>query len=201
MNHQKPEKSAGGMSYRTLQGIETTLITHYLDYNDKKPLSIVFEKNKKYYMASADKTIARLELAKIRVENSAISSDECQFVLNRISHGLNCMVSIKNRIKNVSSNKELHKITPYKIWHAVKLIPQAAEGYAILISIEEIIFTSDRSESDPVKLKKVKFHLKKGKKIFMCLLNLDENSDFQTAEKSRLKAYEEIETVKEIWDI
>jgi len=152
-------------------------------------------------MASADKTIARLELAKIRVENSVISSDECQFVLNRISHGLNCMVSIKNRIKNVSSNKELHKITPYKIWHAVKLIPQAAEGYAILISIEEIIFTSDRSESDPVKLKKVKFHLKKGKKIFMCLLNLDENSDFQTAEKSRLKAYEEIETVKEIWDI
>lgn len=201
MNHQKPEKSAGGMSYRTLPGIETTLITHYLDHNGKKPLSIVFEKNKQYYVASADKTIARLELAKIRVENSDISHDKCQVVMGRISHGLYCMVCIKNRITNVASNEELHKITPYKIWHAVKLIPQAAEGYAILISIEEVIFTSERPESDPVKLKKVKFHLKKAEKIFLCLLNLDENSDFQAAEKSRLKAYEEIKIVKEIWDI
>ncbi|WP_321421403.1 hypothetical protein [uncultured Methanobacterium sp.] len=201
MNHQKPEKNAGGMSYRTLPGIETTLITHYLDYTDKKPLSIVFEKNKEYYMASADKTIARLELAKSRVENSAISYDECQFVMKRISHGLNCMLYIKNRIKNVSSSEELHRITPYKIWHAVKLIPQAAEGYTILISIEEIIFTSERLKSDRVKLKNVKFHLKKAKKIFMSLLVLDENSDFQTAEKSRLKAYEEIKTVEERGDI
>ncbi len=200
MNHQKSEKIAGGMSYRTLPGIEITLITHYLDYNDKEPLSIVFEKNRQYYMASADKTIARLELAKIRVENSGIPYDEYRFVMGRISHGFDCMECIKNRIKNVSSNEELHKITPYKIWHAVKLIPQAAEGYVILISIQELIFTSNGSES-AVKLKKVKFHLKKAEKIFMCLLNLDENSDFQSAEKSRLKAYEEIKTVQEICDI
>jgi len=201
MNHQKPEKNAGGMSYRTLPGIETTLITHYLDYTDKKPLFAVFEKNKEYYMASADKTIARLELAKIRVQNSNISYDEYPVVMERISHGLDSMECIKNRIKNVSGNEEVHKVTPYKIWHAVKLIPQAAEGYAILISIQKLIFTSDRSKSDHVKLKKVKFHLKKAEKIFLCLLNLNENSDFQAAEKSRLKAYEEIKIVKEIWDI
>lgn len=152
-------------------------------------------------MVSADKTIARLELAETRVKNSNISYNECQIVMGRISHGLNCMKCIKSRINQVTSNEELHTITPYKIWHAVKLIPQAAEGYAILASIESVIFTSDRPESDHVKFKKVKFHVENVKKIFLFLLNLDESSDFQAAENSRLKAYEEIKMLQEIGDI
>jgi|GEM_PF-1063770 len=195
MNHPEKEKNAGGMSYRTLPGIETILITQYLDHHDKKPLYLVSEKNKKYYMASADKTIARLELTKIRVENSDISSDECQVVMDRISHGLNCMEYIKNRVRNVASNEELHKITPYKLWHAVKLIPSAAEGYAVTASIENDIFRDKRPESnhDP---EKIKTHLENVKTIFLHLLNLDESSDFAAAEKSRLKAYKDIEIVQ-----
>ncbi len=195
MNHPEKEKNAGGMTYRTLPGIETTLITQYLDRHDKKPLYIVSEKNKKYYMASADKTIARLELAKIRVENSDISWDEYQVVMERISHGLDCMERIKNRVKNVASNGELHKLTPYKLWHAVKLIPSAAEGYAVTASIENALFRDKRPESNP-DLEKIKTHLDNAKTIFSHLLNLDESTDFTAAEKSRLKAYKEIKIVQ-----
>jgi len=197
MNHPEKEKNAGGMTYRTLPGIETTLITQYLDHHDRKTISAVSEKNKKYYMASADKTIARLELAKIRVENSDISSDECQVVMGRISHGLDCMECIKNRVKNVASNEELHKITPYKLWHAVKLIPSAAEGYAVTASIENVIFRAKIPESNP-DLEKIRTHLDNAKTIFLHLLNLDENSDFASAENSRLKAYKDIEIVQNL---
>lgn len=194
MIHQEREKNAGGMSYRTLLEIETTLITHYLDSNDYG--SAIFEKNKEYYLASADKTIARLDLAKIRVENSDMPSLRYQFVMSRINHGLHGMGNLKTQIKHAHDNEELQQATPYKMWHAVKLIPSAAEGCAILSSLEKTI--RNKLHESNQKLKEDKTHLENAKKIFSYLLNLDENSNFVMAEKYRLKAYEEMEMVQKI---
>jgi hypothetical protein len=195
MTHQEMEKNAGGMSYRTLPEIETSLITQYLDSNDNE--STIFEKNKKYYLASADKTIARLELAKIRVQNSDMHSDECQLVLDKINNGLHLIECLKNQIKTKNHSEELQKATAYKMWHAVKLIPSSAEGYAILSSLEKTMLNSKGHESKN-KLKTVEIHLKDVKKIFSNLLNLDESSDFAKAEKYHLKAYEKMGLIQKM---
>lgn len=195
MTHQEMEKNAGGMSYRTLPGIETTLIAQYLDSNDNE--STIFEKNKKYYLASADKTIARLELAKIRVQKSDMPSDECQFVLDKINRGLHLIEGLKNQIKHETHNEELQKATHYKMWHAIKLIPSAAEGYAIISSLEKTIFNNNEPESKN-KLKMDEINLKDVKNIFSYLLNLDESSDFAVAEKYHLKAYEKMEIMQKL---
>ncbi len=195
MTGHEMEKNAGGMSYRTLPGIETALITQYLDSNDNE--STIFEKNKKYYLASADKTIARLELAKIRVENSDMPSDECQLVLDKINQGLYLIEGLKNQIKHETHNEELQKATQYKMWHAIKLIPSAAEGYAIISSLEKTIFNKNEQESKN-KLKKIKIDVKDVKNIFSYLLKLDESSDFALAEKYHLKAYEKMEIMQKM---
>jgi hypothetical protein len=195
MTQQEMEKNAGGMSYRTLPRIEKTLITQYLDSNDNE--STIFEKNKKYYLASADKTIARLELAKIRVQNSDMPSDECQLVLDKINQGLHLIEGLKYQIKHETHNEKLQKATHYKIWHAIKLIPSAAEGYAIISSLERNIFNNKKHESKN-KLKKDEIHLKDLKNIFSYLLNLDESSDFAVAEKYHFKAYEKMEIMQKM---
>ena len=65
---QEGENIAGGMSYRTMNGIKTTKIMDYLEGFDDDSSMEILEKNKDYYIASANKTISRLDLAKKRVE-------------------------------------------------------------------------------------------------------------------------------------
>ena len=61
---QEGENIAGGMSYRTMNGIKTTKIMDYLEgYDDDSSMEIL-EKNKDYYIASANKTISRLDSRK-----------------------------------------------------------------------------------------------------------------------------------------
>jgi hypothetical protein len=189
MANLKIERNAGGMSYRTLSKLETILINQYLD--NKNP-SKIFEKNKIYYLTSADKTIARLKLAKIRVDNSDMSHGRRQKVLYRINHGLDSMEYIKERVKNSTDNRELLFETPYKLWHKVKLIPSAAEGCAILSSLENTISSQIPKNQN----KDVNIDLKNTKKIFSYLLNLDESSDFELAEKCLFQAYKELEVFR-----
>ena len=61
---QEGENIAGGMSYRTMNGIKTTKIMDYLEGYDDDSSRKYLNKNKDYYIASANKTISRLELAK-----------------------------------------------------------------------------------------------------------------------------------------
>ncbi|MDD3985318.1 MAG: hypothetical protein PHY59_05420 [Methanobacterium sp.] len=65
---QENENIAGGMSYRTMKGINFKKIEKYLIGNDNNSSTEILEKNKDYYIASANKTIARIELAKKRSE-------------------------------------------------------------------------------------------------------------------------------------
>jgi hypothetical protein len=62
---QETENMADGMSYRTMNGIDTRKIMSYLEDRNKKSSEEIFHKNRDYHIASADKTIVRLELPKL----------------------------------------------------------------------------------------------------------------------------------------
>ena len=53
------EKIAGGMSYRTLNGIDTTVIMEYLEGTNENSSKEILGKNKDYYITSADKIIKK----------------------------------------------------------------------------------------------------------------------------------------------
>jgi hypothetical protein len=61
---QETENMAGVMSYRTMNGIDTSIIMSYLEGTNKNSSTEIFKKNREYYIASANKTISRLELTK-----------------------------------------------------------------------------------------------------------------------------------------
>jgi hypothetical protein len=191
---QELEENAGGMSYHIMKGINTSMFKPYMEGHDKRSSAAILEKNQEYYIASANKTKARLELANIRVKLTEHPDEKSQLPIDRINHGLNWLKILKKEIKNTKNNHELQTVIPYKKWHAVKLIPSAAEGYAISNSIKRIIkqLSNDRSRLSK-KLENAKTHVDRAQEIFLNLLNLDESSNFLAAEKSRVKAYEEIE--------
>ncbi|MGZ7108849.1 MAG: hypothetical protein ACXVHW_07765 [Methanobacterium sp.] len=194
------EKKAGGMSYRIMKGINTSLITPYLEGHDKKSSAAIFEKNQEYYIASANKTISRLELANIRVKYTE-NLYKGQFAMDRINHGLSWLNILITEIKNTTNNLELQAMIPYKKWHAVKLIPSAAEGYAMSNSIKMIIKQLTNNHPKLINAKKIKdaeTHIDNAQVIFLNLLNLDESSNFIAAEKSHLNAYKEIKIAQSI---
>jgi hypothetical protein len=190
------EKKAGGMSYRAL-GSETSALRPYLEGQDKESQSAIFKRNQDYYIASADKTIARLKLAKIRVKCSGISNEKYLLLIGKISNGLNWLEVLKDEIKGAASNQDLQAVISYKKWHAVKLIPRAVEGYAITeingLKIKDINFPKHKL-SHISELEKAKRHNKRAEEIFTDLLNLKECSDFSNAEKILLEGFEEVKT-------
>lgn len=195
------EDSAGGMSYRTMKGIETSSITKYLEGYNKKSSSEIFEKNKEYYIASANKIIARLELTKIRVKNANLSKENNHKLMDKLSNGFKWLATLKKNIKKAKNNSEFQRAISYKKWHSVKLIPSGVEGYIITISIERDInrIRDKLPESiDRKNLKIAETSNENAKMIFLKLLDLDVNSNFKAAEKSRIKAYNE--TI-EAWNI
>jgi len=186
------EDSAGGMSYRTMKGIEASSIMKYIEDHDEKSSTEIFEKNKEYYIASANKTIARLELAKIRAKCAKLSKEDNDMLMDRLSHGLNWLDSLKKNIKGTENNSEFQKTISYKKWHSVKLIPSGVEGYIITTSIERDInkIRDKLPESiDRENLKTAETCNENAKMIFLMLLDLNVDSDFKAAEKSRIKAY------------
>jgi hypothetical protein len=200
MMRPKMEENAGGMSYRTMKGIDTSLLTTYLEGHDKRSSAAILEKNKKYFIASANKTKARLELANLRIMFIENHYDKDQLTIDKINHGLNWLKILKIKIKNTTKNHELETMIPYKKWHAVKLISSAAEGYAISNSIKRDIMELSNQDLKlrNSQLENAVTHLNHAKKIFINLLNLDENSNFNVAEKSRIKAYEELKIAQSI---
>jgi hypothetical protein len=188
------EKIAGGMFYRIMENINTS-ITEYLSGHDEKSSSEILEKNKEYYIASANKILARFELAKVRIENIDTDEKDRHLLSMRLNHGLKWLKNLKKNMKNVSDAHKFPKEVPYKKWHAIKLIPSAAEGYAITSSIEKKLnqINMNQSKDNVTRLKNANFHNKKAKGIFLDLLNLEENSDFKLAEKQLIIGYEEIE--------
>jgi hypothetical protein len=158
--------------------------------NQKNSLEIL-NKNKEYYIASANKTIARLELSKERVENTNILPETANIISDKISSSLYWLEKLKKDIKNVNNKSEIIKKHQYKKWHAVKLLPSAAEGLMIITRIEEQINNSNETINKNL-IENISKHLEKSKTIFLDLLNLGELSDFQKAEILRIEGYNEI---------
>lgn len=187
------EKIAGGMSYRTLNGNNVKNLMEYLEGSDESFSKEILEKNKDYYIASANKTIARLKLAKKRVEYSQIEENCAETIYDRISTAIKWLNELKDKITSVTDRSELLEPNQYKKWHAVKLIPSAAEGIAISLLINrEIACINDKSESsDKILIKNARTHNKKAKSNFIILLNLSEQSNFKEAERLRIEGYSE----------
>ena len=190
---QETENMAGGMSYRTMNGIDTSKIMIYLEGRNKKSSKEIFYKNRDYYIASADKTIARLELTKKRVEYSHLNKNSREMVCNIISNAIIWLNKLKDRINKVSQSFDLLKSSQYKKWHAVKLIPSGAEGLIITTSINGKIVELNKNQSnlDKKLLRSAIAHINKAESIFKYLLNLTKQSDFKEAEKLRIEGYRE----------
>jgi hypothetical protein len=190
---QETENMAGGMSYRTMDGIDTGHIMKYLEGTSENSSKEIFNKNRDYYIASADKTISRLELTKKRVEYGHLNKNFYEMVCNKISNAIIWLNELKEYINKVSKSSDLLKSNQYKRWHAVKLIPSAAEGLIITTTINRKIAELDKSRSDSDKklLRSASTHNNKAESIFKYLLNLTGRSDFKEAEMLRIEGYRE----------
>ena len=190
---QETENTAGGMSYRTMNGIDTSHIMKYLEGTNENSSTEIFNKNRDYYIASANKTISRLELTKKRVEYGHLDSKFREMVCNKISNSIIWLEELKEYIIKVSRSSDLLKSNQYKRWHAVKLIPSAAEGLLITTTINRNIVELNKTQSDLDKklLRSAITHNKKAESIFNYLLNLTSRSDFKEAEMLRIEGYRE----------
>jgi hypothetical protein len=190
---QEGEKVAGGMSYRTMNGIDTTKIMKYLEGSTEESHLEILEKNKDYYVASAKKTISRLKLAKKRVEHGQIDPLHAKMIDDKITSSLKWLEKLKEHVMRVTNISEPLKIGQYKKWHAIKLLPSAAEGIVITSLIKEKIdnFSVNSNEINHKKLENAKIHNDNAEAIFLELLNLSEKSNFKAAERSRIEGYGE----------
>jgi hypothetical protein len=198
---QEYEESAGGMSYRTLRGIDISQIRGYLEGRDEAASAEILEKNKEYYLASADKTISRLELAKIRAKNANLTEEEWNLVDENINKGFDWLNDLKKNIIKVEKESDCLKSISYKKWHSVKLIPSSVEGYVITIAINKKINrikTNLSASAHRMHLRNAEKHNSTSKKIFLELMDLDEYSDLDNAEILRIKAYNEAFSAQDI---
>jgi hypothetical protein len=189
---QENEDIAGGMSYRTFNGIDVCIMEYLEGFNEESS-SEILKKNKNYYITSADKTIARLELAKIRVESGNINEKYAEIIYYKISTSIEWLNELKENVINVSNTSKLLETFQYKKWHAVKMIPSAAEGLLITFLISRKIADIHKNDVsvDENLLKRAKTHNKNAELIFKKLLSLNERSDFNLAERLRIEGYRE----------
>lgn len=198
---QKHEENAGGMTYRTLKGIDTSQIMGYLQGYDEIASAEILEKNKEYYMASVDKTISRLELAKVRAQKSKLSDEDMKIAYEALDNGCKWLNNLKKDIKKAKNNPDFVSNIPYKKWHAIKLIPSSVEGYVIVSSIKTKInrIKSNLSASaHRMHLRSAEKHNETSKKIFLELMSLNESADMDNAEDLRIKAFKEASTAQDI---
>lgn len=197
---QKYEETAGGMAYRTLKGIDTSQIMGYLQGYDELSSAEILEKNKEYYTASVNKTISRLELAKVRAQKSKLSDEDLEIVYGPLNNGLNWLNDLKSEIKK-EKNPDFVSSIPYKRWHAVKLIPSSVEGYIIVSSIKmkiNRIKINLSASAHRMHLRSAEKHNEISKNIFLELMNLDESADMDMSENLRIKAFKEASTAQDI---
>jgi hypothetical protein len=190
---QENENIAGGMSYRTMKGINFNQIEKYLDGSDDISSAEILEKNKIYYIASANKTIARIKLAEKRAEYGLNNTDHVKLINLKISTSLKWLEKLKIDINKFNTNSEFLDVKQYKKWHAVKLLPSAVEGIIITSEIKYKLSNIDSNYSESCKqnIEIVKKHIDTAEIKFLELLNLNERSDFKEAEIIRIYAYNE----------
>lgn len=185
------EKTAGGMSYQTGEGIDYTIISHIFAHDEDSSREIS-RRNKEYYLASAGKTMARLILAETRINQVKMPEKDSNLLEKKIYDGINWLKHLIKDIQNANDLEFLNGVD-YKKWHTIKLIPGHTEGYAASIVLEEELELQGVSNKNG--LKEANLHNEKAKELFMKLLSSDSNTDFKLAEKQRLKAYEELKFV------
>ncbi|MGB7967985.1 MAG: hypothetical protein WCF28_00280 [Methanobacterium sp.] len=114
-------------------------------------------------------------------------------VCNKISNAIIWLNELKEYINKDSKSSDLLKSNQYKRWHAVKLIPSAAEGLIITTTINRKIVELDKAYYDLDKklIRSATTHNKKAESIFKYLLNLTGRSDFKEAEMLRIEGYRE----------
>jgi len=181
-------KFAGGISYQTRKNKDYHNVEHLL--NPEKS-SEIFQKNKEYYLASANKIKARLILAKTRIGNVKLKENEALFLNQKISKGIKWIETLKINIQNAKDNLEFQKAVLYEEWHAVKLIPRSAEGYASSVLVEKNL--EKKTNPDIKNIDNAHSHLIKAKNLLMNLLNSDKYTNFELAEKQLIKAYDELD--------
>ncbi len=188
------EKMAGGMSYRTMNGIDTKRIMKYFDGSNEESSVEILQENKNYYVASAEKTIARLNLAKKRLEHAHLDHDLAKSINSKMNTSIKWLEKLKKDIQSVTNKSEILEIAQYKKWHAVKLLPSTAEGLLVTSAIKSKIDDLKNlncHEFKSEKLENARIHNEKADEIFLKLLQLNEKSDFKAAERSRLEGYNE----------
>jgi hypothetical protein len=202
------QKIAGGMSYRTLEGIDYIYMEHLFEEGNP---SEIFDKKKEYYLASANKTIARLILARTRISEVKLKENVVNNLNLKISKGIEWIRKLKKNIQNSEDEKEFQKAISYKKWHALKLIPQAAEGCALSCFLEEKlnkrasnhINISERTKNGIKinlksknlinKSKDADLHNKKARRLLIIILDSNKDTNFKLAEEQLSKAYEELD--------
>ncbi len=98
---------------------------------------------------------------------------------------------LKQRLRDAPDKPAFNAIAlrSDKTWNAVKIIPAAAEGYAITDGIQDHIDWMKKRSPGDVHLNNLEKLNNQAQAKFLSLLNLDERADFETAEHDRREAY------------
>lgn len=181
---------AGGMAYQADEAEESSLMNYFYGHDGVVPTEIL-DKEKEYYFASADKTAARLGLAKERIVKAVIPEDDRRMLMGRLDSGLEWLEHLKQRLRDAPDKPAFDAIasSSYKAWHAVKIIPAAAEGYAVTDGIQDHIDWMKKRSPGDVHLNNLEKLNNQAKAKFLGLLNLDECADFEDSEQDRVEAY------------
>lgn len=187
---------AGGMIHQTMKGVEgRDDLMNYVGGPRGEHSRDVLEKDKEYYLASADKTYARLELARSRVDASCISAEDKAMLNGHIDRGEAWVSDLKSGIRSSEGSKGFSASVSevYDAWHIVKMIPQAAEGYAITKSIqgraEDIRAQPQLAPEQAAMLDRAETLNERAMSGFLEILNLDTGSDLKKAESLRVESY------------
>jgi hypothetical protein len=178
---------AGGMVHWTNEGVDMSPggIMRYVAGDDEAAAADILEKEKAYYAACIDKTLSRLALAKARISGSGLTPEERAMVFGRLRSGVEWLETNKKMLLMASDRDSFEKTIDLKMWHAVKMLPTASEGYYIACSLEKRL---DKADDSRGKREAKELNGRAGS-TFIRLLNLDGRTDFVAAEKDRLAAF------------
>jgi hypothetical protein len=192
---QKHQDNAVGMSYKVMKGMDLSKISMYLEGHDEQSSAEILDKNLKYYSASVDKSVSRLELSFTRLKNVNLSEEDNEMLEKKIQLALKWLKDLKDNIKQSQDKSEFISATSYKKWHVFNLLPSVIEGYFITTLIQtkiNRIVTNLSESSHKMHLRNAQKQIKKSRELFSELLDLSEASDLNNAEELRIKAYNEL---------